>query len=223
MPSRPSPKSPVQEPPSDAALDKNYRKLISFLKLASGFSLAVARCNFPALRDEIIHRAAKDAAGMGLSLKVVDISTKPSPDFVAMIRGGLDGAPVAGRLAIMVTGIDALIYQSASQENLRGEGRTPFIARLNFDRERIAHDVPYPLILWLESESLNVLLKQAPDLSQWISAHFQFGGPEAEDTALARLFESDSRLDSQPVGETRQQVAEFSGLLQELSETQGRE
>src|SRR5205823_5797681 len=104
-----------------------------------------------------------------------------------------------------------------------GEGRTPFIARLNFDRERIAHDVPYPLILWLESESLNVLLKQAPDLSQWISAHFQFGGPAAEDTALARLFESDSRLYSQPVGETRQQVAEFSGLLQELSETQGRE
>jgi len=149
-------------------------------------------------------------------LKVVDVSTNPSPDFVAMVRAGLDGAPAVGRLAIMVTGIDVLIYQSASEENLRGEGRTPFVARLNFDRERIARDLPYPLILWLESESLNVLVKHAPDLNQWISAHFQFGGT-AEDTALARLPENDRRL------ETREQVAEFKGLLQELNETQGRQ
>jgi tetratricopeptide (TPR) repeat protein len=223
MPSKPAPKSRVQAPPSDAAPDKDYKKLISFLRLASGFSLAVARCNFPSFRGEIIRRATKDAADMGLSLKVVDVSTNPSPDFVAMVRGGLDGAPAVGRLAIMVTGIDVLIYQSASEENLRGEGRTPFIARLNFDRERIARDLPYPLILWLESESLNVLLKKAPDLSQWISAHFQFGGTAAEDTALARLVESDNRLDGQPVAETRKQVDEFKGLLQELNETLGRE
>ena len=31
-------------------------------------------------------------------------------------------------MAVMVSGIDGLIYQSASQENLRGQGRTPFIA-----------------------------------------------------------------------------------------------
>jgi len=191
------------------------------LRLASGFSLAVARCNFPALREEIIRRAAKDAADMGLSLKVVDVSTKPSHDFVAMIRGGLDGAPVDGRLAVMVTGIDALIYQSASEENLRGEGRTPFIARLNFDRERIAHDLPYPLILWLESESLNVLVKQAPDLSQWISAHFDFGGSAVKDFAFERLLQSSEAAWSQPKEQTRSNIADFEGLLKELDETHG--
>jgi len=138
-----------------------------------------------------------------------------------MIRGGLDGAPVVGSPAIMVTGIGALIYQSASDENLRGEGRTPFTARLNFDRERIAHDLPYPLILWLESESLNVLLKQAPDLSQWISAHFDFGGGAVKDFAFERLFQSSEATWSQPKEQTHADLADFEGLLKELDETQG--
>ena len=123
----------------------------------------------------------------------------------------------------MLDGIDGLIYQSASQENLLGEGRTPFIARLNFDRERIARDLPFPIVLWLESESLTLLLKQAPDFTQWISGHFHFGGPAAEAKALDQLLESYKSLPSQPATETRKQLEEFSGLLQELNETRGRE
>jgi tetratricopeptide (TPR) repeat protein len=121
----------------------------------------------------------------------------------------------------MLNGIDGLIYQSASQGNLLGEGRTPFIARLNFDRERIARDLPFPIVLWLESESLTLLLKQAPDFTQWISGHFHFGGPAAEAKALDRLFEVYKSLPSQPAAETRKQLEEFSGLLQELNETRG--
>ena len=90
----------------------------------------------------------------------------------------------------MATGIDGLIYQSASTQNLAGQGRTPFIASLNFNREHISYELPFPVILWLESESLTLLLKQAPDFIQWISGHFQFGGPAAEAKALDQLLES---------------------------------
>lgn len=221
----PSKLSPENLAPS-AAVDETenaYQRLLAFLDLASGSAFAIARCNLPSLRKEILQRAAADAKAKGVVVKEVDISAKYSGDFATAVRAGLDGTPAAGRLAVMVTGIDGLIYQSASQENLAGEGRTPFIARLNFNREDIAHQLPFPVILWLESESLTLLLKQAPDFTQWISGHFQFGGPAAETKALERLMDSDKSLRSQPAADTRQQLQELSGLLQELNETRDRD
>jgi tetratricopeptide (TPR) repeat protein len=223
MPSGLSSKEPAPNAALDETTEKSYQKLLAFLELASGSTFAIARCNLPSLRKEILQRVSTDAAAKGVTVKEVDISSNYSRDFVAAIKAQLDGFPTVGRMAVMLTGIDGLIYQSASQENLAGEGRTPFIARLNFDRERIARDLPYPIVLWLESESLTLLLKQAPDFTQWISGHFHFGGPAAEAKALDQLLESYKSLPSQPATETRKQVEEFSGLLQELNETQGRE
>ena len=222
MPSSP----PLRETAPNAAVDetteKSYQKLLAFLDLASGSTFAIARCNLPSLRKEILQRVSTDAAAKGVTVKEVDISSNYSGDFVAAVKTQLDGLPTGSRMAVMLNGIDGLIYQSASQENLLGEGRTPFIARLNFDRERIARDLPFPIVLWLESESLTLLLKQAPDFTQWISGHFHFGGPAAEAKALDRLMETYKSLPSQPATETRKQLEEFSGLLQELNETRGR-
>ena len=205
----------------DETTEKSYQKLLAFLDLASGSTFAIARCNLPSLRREIFHRVTADAAAKGVTVKEVDISSNYSGDFVAAVKAQLDGLPTGSRMAVMLNGIDGLIYQSASQENLLGEGRTPFVARLNFDRERIARDLPFPIVLWLESESLTLLLKQAPDFTQWISGHFQFGGPAAEAKALDQLMESYKSLPSQPATETRKQLQEFGGLLQELNETRG--
>ena len=54
--------------PQTAAVDeteKSYQRLLAFLDLASGSSFAVARCNLPSLRKEIIQRATTDAARIG--------------------------------------------------------------------------------------------------------------------------------------------------------------
>ena len=221
MPSRLSSRKVAPNAALDETTEKSYQKLLAFLDLASGSAFAIARCNLPSLRKGILQRVATDAAVKGVTVKEVDISSNYSGDLVAAVRTRLDGLPTGTRMAVMLNGIDGLIYQSASQENLRGEGRTPFVARLNFDRERIARDLPFPIVLWLESESLTILLKQAPDFAQWISGHFHFGGPAAEAKALDQLFESYKSLPSQPATETHKQLEEFSGLLQELNETRG--
>ena len=210
----------------DAVVDeteKSYQKLLAFLDLASGSTFAVARCNLPSLRKEIIQRATADAAGLGVTVKESDISSTYSGDFAAAVKAALKGVIDTSRLAVMVTGIDGLIYKSASAKNLSGEGRTPFIASLNFNREQIAHKLPFPVVLWLESESLKVFLKQAPDFTQWISGHFQFGGGAAEVKALDELLEGHKSLRSQPAKATKQQLQELEGWLQELSETSGRQ
>jgi len=222
MPSRLSSRKPAPNAVLDEATEESYQKLLAFLDLASGSAFAIARCNLPSLRKEILQRVSADAVAKGVTVKEIDISSNYSGDFVAAVKAQLDGFPTGARMAVMLTGIDGLIYQSASQENLQGEGRTPFIARLNFDREGFARDLPFPIVLWLESESLTILLKQAPDFTQWISGHFHFGGPAAEANALDRLMESHKSLPSQPATETRNQLEEFSGLLQELNETRGR-
>jgi tetratricopeptide (TPR) repeat protein len=221
MPLSPPSKETAPNATLDEATERFFQKLLAFLDLASGSAFAIARCNLPSLRKEILQRVATDAAAKGVTVKEVDISSNYSSDFVAAVKAQLDGLPTGSRMAVMLNGIDGLIYQSASQGNLLGEGRTPFIARLNFDRERIARDLPFPIVLWLESESLTLLLKQAPDFTQWISGHFHFGGPAAEAKALDRLFEVYKSLPSQPAAETRKQLEEFSGLLQELNETRG--
>ncbi|MBZ5671121.1 MAG: tetratricopeptide repeat protein [Acidobacteriia bacterium] len=222
MPSRLSSRKPAPNAAVDETTEKSYQKLLAFLDLASGSTFAIARCNLPSLRKEILQRVATDAAAKSVTVKEVDISSNYSGDFVAAVITQLDGLPTGSRIAVMLNGIDGLIYQSARQENLLGEGRTPFIARLNFDRERIARDLPCPIVFWLESESLTLLLKQAPDFTQWISGHFHFGGPAAEAKALDQLMEGYKSLPSQPATETRKQLEEFSGLLQELNETRGR-
>ena len=222
MPLSPPSKETAPNATLDEATERSFQKLLAFLDLASGSAFAIARCNLPSLRKEILQRVATDAAAKGVTVKEVDISSNYSSDFVAAVKAQLDGLPTGSRMAVMLNGIDGLIYQSASQENLLGEGRTPFIARLNFDRERIARDLPFPIVLWLESESLTLLLKQAPDFTQWISGHFHFGGPAAEAKAWDQLLESYRSLPSQPATETRKQLQEFSGLLQELNETRGR-
>ena len=223
MPSSLSSRNPAPNAAIDETTEKSYQKLLAFLDLASGSAFAIARCNLPSLREQILERVSADAAAKGVSVKVADISSNYSQDFVAAVKSQLDGLTTAARMAVMITGIDGLIYQSASPENLQGEGRTPFIARLNFDRERIARDLPFPIVLWLESESLTLLLKQAPDFTQWISGHFHFGGAAAEAEALEQLLDSYKSLPSQPATETRKQLGEFSGLLQELNETRGQE
>jgi len=219
-------KQPSKSRAPNATLDeteKSYQKLLAFLDLASSSAFAVARCNLPTLRKEIIQRATADARRFGVTVKEVNISSNYSGDFAAAVKTGLNGMIGNSRPAVMVTGIDGLIYRSATTENLVGHGRTPFIASLNFNREHIAHALPFPVVLWLESESLKVLLKQAPDFTQWISGHFQFGGPAAEAKALDQLLESYKYLRSQPATETEEQLQEFSGLLQELNETGGRD
>ena len=222
MPSRLSSRKAAPNPALDEATEKSYQKLLAFLDLASGSTFAIARCNLPSLRKR------NHSAGFRRCRRERRDGERGRHFFELLRRlrrggkGTVGRLPNGSRMAVMLSGIDGLIYQSASQENLQGEGRTPFVARLNFDRERIARDLPFPIVLWLESESLTLLLKQAPDFTQWISGHFHFGGPAAEAKALDQLMESHKSLPSQPATETREQVEEFSGLLQELNETRGR-
>jgi tetratricopeptide (TPR) repeat protein len=155
---------------------------LAFLEVASGFSLAVAVCGDPSLRRELISRAAKDAARFGVEVKVVDIAKSYAGDFVSAVRAHLPTSTPSDRLALMLTGIDPMVY--AADDVLGGrEARPIFATRLNFDRERIANQLPFLTVMWMEREAFRLLLREAPDMSQWISARFDFGELPALDAS----------------------------------------
>ena len=91
--------SVVKETAPNAAVDetteKSYQRLLAFLDLASGSTFAIARCNLPSLRKEILQRFSTDAAAKGVTVKEVDISSNYSGDFVAAVKTQLDGFPPA--------------------------------------------------------------------------------------------------------------------------------
>ena len=111
-----------------------------------------------------------------MAVQRVDISKAYVRDFVLAVRSQLDAHDKTSRIAVLVTGIDSLIYRPDAESVQELDARPPFVARLNFDRERISLELPFPLVLWLEKEAFALLLREAPDLTHWISAHFDFGG-----------------------------------------------
>jgi len=107
-------------------------------------------------------------------VRVANISEGYGGDFVEAVRSKIE--PVPDRhTGVMVIGIDPLIYRSADNTIQSPNVRPPFVARINFDREQMARSLPFPVVLWLEKEAHALLLREAPDLSQWISARFDFG------------------------------------------------
>jgi len=136
--------------------------------------LAIAVCGVPVVKKELIARAVSDATRFGLDVRVVDISNSYTGDFVLAVREQLASSSLSGPLSLMLIGIDSLIYATDEVIN-GGSARPTFVTRFNFDRERIASQLPYPTVLWMESEAFRLLLREAPDLSQWVSARFDFG------------------------------------------------
>ena len=188
--------------------------MLAFLQLASGFNIALAICNIPTLREQLIRDAREDATKFGVNVVAVKLSGDSSIDFAAAVRKSLGEHANRERLAVMIVGVDELIYQPGDEQTLTSDLRPAFVARLNLDRERIANELPYPLVLWAERETATLLLSKAPDLSQWISARFDFAGLEPP---FAQIAKSEQHAMEQPADRTEADIAEFKALLDQLA------
>src|SRR5947199_8318624 len=90
------------------AENPDYRRLIAFLQLASGFSLAIARCNLPSLRQEIIERAAQEASESGTRVETISLPPEPTIGLVAALRTGVGTIAGEEKTALMSTGINVV-------------------------------------------------------------------------------------------------------------------
>ena len=207
----------VTAPPEGAeSSERDYRRLLAFLKLASGFNLAIARCNVPSKRQKLIQRATEDASSNGIRVLKIDIAKTFNGDLISAVKSQCPAMEDKTRWALMITGIDDLIYKSKNAEKTAEMSRPPFVAQLNYDRERIAGELPFPFVLWLETEAWSLLLREAPDLSRWVSARFDFGVRKSDEPFIERLVDKRDYVLGRPPEETGLELADVKGLLDEL-------
>jgi WD40 repeat protein/tetratricopeptide (TPR) repeat protein len=140
--------------PEDIAAhnESSLKALVRAIRLSQGqFRLILARCNYGALRDRIVQRLRE--------LSPVEIRELVLPESVktlyTTIKAALgDEVPQA----LMVFGLESV-----------GDIKA-VLKSSNYIREEISKDFHFPLILWINDDVLQNLLRIAPDLESWATS-----------------------------------------------------
>ncbi|MEL7507527.1 MAG: tetratricopeptide repeat protein, partial [Cyanobacteria bacterium J06554_1] len=186
MPS-PSSSSPINRPhagnQSDEALAfmglnlDVFKQLIAFIDLADGFTLAIAEVNFAADEDLIMHGLRRHEISQAVNLIELDFSTRNDYSLFEELRRELATLSLGSNQPLVV-----LVRGLATAIGVKGN-YTQFLNDLNFRRDVMAAEAPYPMVWFLPDYAINRLAKNAKDLWSWHSALFEFRTTKERATA----------------------------------------
>jgi WD40 repeat protein len=171
--------SDLHQPEDVAAYNESSLKaLVRAIRLSQGqFRLILVRCNYGALRDHMVQRLRE--------LSPVKIRELVLPESVKTLYTTIkvelaDEVPQA----LMVFGLESAIDLSA------------VLTSSNYIREEFSKSFPFPLILWVNDEVLQKLIRLTPDFESWAtSVEFKLATDELLDFLRQKtdeLFVSDS-------------------------------
>jgi len=144
----------------------------------STFSLSLAVCNSPALRDHLLERLAS----FGPNLQVVAL-----PGGTVDVFGVVRDKFQSRSSALCVVGLEASLPSAASV--------IPALESLNASRELWKTTFPVPVIFWLPEFAACLLLTHARDFWRWFSHQFQFVSEQAGlQSSLQDAFAGDVHL-----------------------------
>ncbi|WP_440955460.1 tetratricopeptide repeat protein [Methanosarcina sp. Mfa9] len=146
-------------------------KLTVLLELSEDCTIVFVRCNEPVL-CKAIFREISERVSDGVfiySLKMDETST----DLFYLLKQATESEiynsrkEKNGKIAFFVSGLDS----AAKKKN--SEGKSEALLLMNLMRDRYL-EIKHPIIIWLNSSSLNLVLKEAPDFFSWRTAVFEF-------------------------------------------------
>ncbi|MEW6492007.1 MAG: hypothetical protein AB1589_05580, partial [Cyanobacteriota bacterium] len=145
----------------DVALhnEKSLKALVRAILFSQGqFRLILARCNYGALRDAIVQRL-RELSSVEMRELVLPESVKSLYTTIQAELGDeipcRGGAPVP---ALMVFGLESVSDIKA------------VLTSSNYIREEFSNNFPFPLVLWVNDEVQQKLLRLAPDLESWATS-----------------------------------------------------
>jgi tetratricopeptide (TPR) repeat protein len=133
------------------------------------FSISVAICNSPALRDHLIQQLTAETPDI-----VVLAVPEDTEDVYDFARAKVSDSPVGG---LFVTNMEKLL--PSAQEHY------PVLRRLNAARELWGQVYHCPVVFWLPEYAATLLSVHARDLWSWKSHQFEFVSEMATATAGA--------------------------------------
>ena len=153
------------DPAKPAALEQTERQAAELqamrrmLAASRGtFSLSIAICNSPALRDYLIEQLRQDEDG----IEVVSLPEGTSDVVEEVAQAGVD------------VECSALFLINLEKSIPSAEQDYPVLGALNASRELWAQAHPCPVVFWLPDYAATLLARHARDLWAWRSHQFEF-------------------------------------------------
>jgi len=156
------PAPPVATAPGYGEAERQAAELAAMrrmLDVARGcFSLSVAVCNSPALRDQIARELSQASAG----IRVVVVPRGTIDVFALVVTDQADPRPAA----LFLTNLEASLPS--------GRESHPTLRSLNASRELWPRKFPCPIVIWLPEYAAALLSTQARDFWRYRSHSFEF-------------------------------------------------
>ena len=167
------------------------------------FSLSLAVCNSPALRDYLIGRLSAEWP----ALRVVSIPPK-TVDVFSFVQQELNHCRKKKPTAVCLVGLE----QSLSSKELS----QPTLRSLNASRELWKQHFVIPVVFWLPEYAATLLYTHARDLWRWFSHQFEFVSEQAQpQAALADQFTGDlTAAGNLDVDQKRFRIAELEERIE---------
>ena len=168
------------------------------------FSLSVAVCNSPALRDYVIDRLR--AADVGI--QTVRLA-KDTADVLAVVREAVKGASPP---AIFIMGMEQSLPSTAKEH--------PVLRHLNGTREAWKAAYSCPVVFWVPEYAVRLLMTEARDFWAWRSHQFEFVAETATvEAGMTDRFAGDFTLAGNlPADQKRFRIAELEQRVAEAGD-----
>ncbi len=153
-----------------SALNKrSLKKLERAIKMSSGqFSLILVCCNCPSLRLQVVNRLPEFC-----SMQIQEVVLHPSVNtlFTTIFTAIEDTPPPA----LMVFGLESVVAIES------------VLSATNLVRDEFRKHFPFPLILCINDEILQKLIRLAPDFKSWAVNTIRIEDPKTPSRNLAAI------------------------------------
>ena len=165
----------IDLPNSESSTDlneDNYDDLIVSIEASVGkLSLLIAVCDDVNFRNQIIDRYETELKSETRPYRVTLDRKEPSlRAAIAQLIQSYDYLQKNNKAIITVTGTEELYFLRLGEERSEQE---IFFGYLQWTREAL-REFHYPIVLWVNKQILNSLIKQAPDFWSWRRGVFLF-------------------------------------------------
>jgi len=189
-------------------------EMSALLRISQDFTIAFVRCNEPVLRDAVNAEIKKIVSD---EVSIYDIKMdENSYNLLSLLNEAVNSDPYSSRikdnkkLAFFVFGLDKAIVKK------NPDGKSEALVVLNMMREEFLK-IKHAIIIWINTASLSLILKDAQDFFSWRTTVFEFDMARREAQKLSVEFE-DTELWSLTKKELEERWDTYSGLLKDYRE-----
>ena len=189
-------------------------EVITLLSISDDLTIAFVRCNEPvlchALDNEIRQRVGNEIFIYEIQMDIN--STNLIQNLQNAVQSDLYNAQKKAnkKIAFFIFGLDDAI------EKKNQEGKSEALILLNMMREEFLN-INHSLILWINSASLSMILKEAQDFFSWRTTVFEFDLERKEQSRMVADY-GETDLQFLDKGELDERWDYYTGLLKEYQD-----